>query len=163
MRATLRVSSFAAAVMLTAVFFPFVSAAAAGIETLTPMPGRVEGSMRWVHEFGRSEEEINALAIEVANIEYRFDLRRHAGKRIRIGMTVPRSLPCLHTGSLRVEWRSRTAHRRDSTMPGQRVLLFEGVPRQPLHVEALDVSLRFDARDMKCPFDFIPEFDLESD
>jgi hypothetical protein len=138
-------------------------AAAAGIETLTPQPGRVEGNARWVHEFGRNEAEINALAVDAANVEYRFDLQRHAGKKIRIGMTIPRSLPCLHTASLRVEWRSRTAHRWDSSVPGQRVILFEGMPRQPFHVEALDVTLRLDARDMKCAFDFLPEFDLESD
>jgi hypothetical protein len=119
---------------------------------------------RWLHSGeGLSPEQLNAMVATVTNLEFRLDTSAYVGKRARIYLVIPECVQGLRSPSgMRVEWKPRGSFLAGSALPGQRVLVYDGLVQRPTLNEAFDLSVYLDARYLERGLRFDPTFEIDA-
>ena len=140
------------------------SAYATKLDDLASPRQRVDVTPRWLHSGDTSDrgDDFHTLIAEIANLEVRLNTASYAGRRARIYLVVPQTIPGMRSsGALRVEWRTRGALHAGSAGAGSRTPVFEGIVPRPLLTEIFDFTLRYDSRQTGKGLRFEPFFDIE--
>ena len=119
---------------------------------------------RWLHAGeGLNAEQLNAMVATITNLEFRLDTAAYVGKRARIYLVIPEFVQGLRASTaMRVEWTSRGSFLAGSALPGQRVLVYDGLVQRPSMHEALDVNVYLDARYLERGLRFDPAFEIDA-
>ena len=118
---------------------------------------------RWVHAGeGLNPQQLNAMVATIPNLEFRLDTSAYVGKRARIYLVIPEFVQGLQAPSgMRVEWTARGSFTAGAALPGQRVLVYDGMIQRPALQESLDLSVFLDARHIERALRFDPTFEID--
>jgi hypothetical protein len=109
-----------------------------------------------------SDEQLNAWVARINGLEIRLDTRAYVGQQADIYLSLPVFISGIRgpTG-LRLEWQTRGQFAAGSTIPGQRVLLFQGIISEPVMTELFNFTVHIDGRYYEGNLQFDPVFEIE--
>jgi hypothetical protein len=154
----------AAALAVLALLPAFATAAPVRLDDTASPRSRIDVKPRWAHaeEVGDNPERVNAMLAQVPNLEVRLNTSKYVGKTARIWLVVPDFVPGLRSpNGMRVEWRTRGTLFGGSALPGTRTVVYDGVVRQALVTDFLDLTLHLDARFLERGLRFEPTFEID--
>ncbi len=155
---------FAACLAALALLPAFAVAAPVRLDDTASPRSRIDVKPRWAHaeEVGDNPERLNAMLAQVPNLEVRLNTAKYVGKTARIWLVVPDFVPGLRSpNGMRVEWRTRGTLFGGSALPGTRTVVYDGVVRQALVTDFLDLTLHLDARFLERGLRFEPTFEID--
>lgn len=110
---------------------------------------------------GDADPAFHQMSGSLASVEYRLDVGRHVGQRVRIDYVLPADPGFASPQAMLVRWSTRGLLRPGQGRPGDRVTVFEGILREPLLMELFDLQFLVDSRYFDGRFRFAPHFELD--
>ena len=155
---------FAALVLALTVAGQGQPAAATRLDDSLSPQQRIDAKPEWRHEGSgvMSDDDFNAMVARIRGFEFRFNTAPYVGKTVQIYFTLPLQISGLKSPSgMRVDWRTRGLFAAGSTIPGARVLVYQGMIKQPMMSEFFDFEISIDGRHMERGLQFDPQFEIE--
>lgn len=93
-----------------------------------------------------------SASVKFGRIDYRLATQAFIGKKARIYYVVPANIEGLRSASaLRINWRAGNAFSAGGASPGERALVWTGTISQAWIIEALDVTMQVNLREVRLP------------